>query len=728
MGRNASGPGWLFSITILWSSALLFLVEPMLGRMVLPRYGGTPAVWNTCLVFFQAALLGGYGYAHLGPSWLGARLHAGLHLTLLGIAGLLLPIAFPPMMSSGTEMPIRTLLTALITSAGPVLFVVAASAPLLQKWFSYSGREPYFLYSASNAGSLAALLSYPIIVEPILGLAEQTRLWTGGYLALLVGIAACALCLWRSWPQAPTSSLAATKRESVPPLSQALRWLWIAFVPSSLLISVTTYLTTDIAAIPLLWALPLALYLLSFIMVFSNRATLPHPVVMRWLPLAVLVVILALLSEATDPLALLIGIHLVGLFWISLACHGVLAAERPPASYLTVFYFVMALGGVLGGTFAALLAPLLFSSIVEYPLVLVLACLVPYRGDQRIQVRDWFLPLLLGGLTAGLALAVKGSDLLPGPARMGIVFVLPLILCYLLSTRPLRFALGLTALLLAGTLYEGSYGGAEYRNRSFFGVHRVTVSANQSYRLLVHGTTIHGQQSLDPERRAVPLSYYHRSGPAGSLLRALHDDSRLERVGVVGLGTGALSCYAGPGHHWTFYEIDPVVVHIARDSGLFTYLADCPARVDVVVGDARQTLAEERDLLGLLIIDAFSSDAIPVHLLTREALAMYRTRLRDDGLLLFHITSRYLDLAPILADLVADADPPMECYTWTGMTLPAQRAEGLATSRWALVGRPKDLTPFVEHSSMWTREPPRRQRPWSDDYSNLWGAIRWKDE
>jgi hypothetical protein len=746
----------LFTLTIFVSAGLLFLVQPMLARMVLPLFGGTPAVWNTCMVFFQAVLLAGYAYAHAGPALLGDRPHAVLHLAVLALPLLVLPLAVPGSWQVPyTSYPVLWLLGLLAVTAGLPFFAISCNAPLLQRWFAGTGhpsaRDPYFLYAASNFGSLLALLGYPFVIEPTLRLTDQSRLWSLGY-GLLVALAAvCAVSLLLSGVRHPGQEQVAKGQEKktkndrgnssrtpdsrLPgrapasrPLTpeRKLRWVLLAFVPSSLTLSVTTYLTTDIAAIPLLWVVPLAIYLLTFVLVFARRPPVPHAFLLRWMPLVVLLIAIVLLSEATEPIGVVIGLHLLGLFWVGMVCHGELARDRPPGDRLTEFYLWMAVGGVLGGLFNALLAPLVFQSVVEYPLVLVLACLLrPRQGP--VTGPDLALPLVLGAATAGLALAVQALGVESGPVSVALIFAVPAVLCYTFHSRTAMFGLGLGALLLAGSLYQGVHGSTQYRKRSFFGVHRVTVNPERGFRELVHGNTVHGRQRLAPAQRGVPLTYYHRTGPIGQVFKVFADDPRLDDVGVVGLGAGSLACYGRVGQRWTFYEIDPAVEQIA--GGLFTFYGDCPAEKQIVLGDARLTLACADARHGLLVVDAFSSDAIPAHLLTREALQVYRSRLADDGLLAFNISNRYLELEPVLAALAADAQPPLVCLARQDRSLSQEEeAEGKSPSHWVVLAtRAEDVARLKQAG--WSGSRPRPGvAVWTDDYCNLWGAFRWEDE
>ena len=741
----------VFSLTLFLSAALFFLAQPMCAKMLLPRLGGAPGVWNTCMVFFQAGLLAGYAYAHAGPRLLGKKLHALIHLGLLALALVFLPIALGQEDPPATSYPAFWLMATLVLAAGLPFFLVASTAPLLQSWYAASGRpgsqDPYFLYAASNLGSLLALASYPILLEPNVILPRQSLAWSIGYGLLLILTAVCALDLWRSNQPARATSVPVAR---APNWYSRLRWILLALVPSSLMLSVTTYLTTDIASIPLFWVVPLGLYLLTYILVFSTRYSGLSRYFKSGLPLVALLLVVALLSEANEPLVLVMALHLAGFFCIAMACHGELAGSRPPVQFLTEYYFWLALGGVLGGIFNALVAPLIFNSIAEYPLMLVLACiLVGGRGSSQAPERaatprerpgeplpdgrgsfsywDLVLPALLAVFTLGLVMGGRHYALDPGPISVAVIFAVPIVVAYTFIDRPLRFGLGLGAILLASTFYSGIHGQILLRERTFFGVHRVTEK--DGYRFFVHGTTVHGQQSLDPQRQNEPLTYYHRGSvelkhppsPIGQLFQSLKDDPRLERVGLIGLGTGALACYSEKNQQWTFFEIDPAVIAIARDR--FTYLGHARGEVRIVPGDGRLSLAQSTDSFGLIVVDAFSSDAIPLHLLTREALAIYRSKLRKDGILAFHISNRYVDLEPVLANLAKDA----------GMVCLVQRdgnkdqKAGLWASDWVLLANTAEDLKSITAAGNW--QPARGNDAlavWTDDFSNLFSVFQWQ--
>lgn len=738
----------VYGLTIFVSATLLFLVQPLFARMALPLLGGAPAVWNTAQVFYQAALLLGYGYAHLTTRWLGVRRQAALHLALLSLPLLVLPIGIPAGWTPPRDgNPSLWLLTVLSVAVGLPFFVVSTSSPLLQKWFSGTGHraaaDPYFLYAASNVGSMLALLSYPLLVEPNLGLLDQSWLWALGYGLLLLLMAACAVGLWRA-PRgvtAPDQRPAATVAQPASGLTarRRLRWVLLSFVPSSLMLSVTTYLSTDIAAIPLLWVIPLALYLLTFILVFATRPPLPHWLMVRTLPFALLPLVIVLAARATQPISLLTALHLVTFFVAAMVCHGEIARDRPSTQHLTEFYLWMSVGGMLGGVFNALLAPQLFTGIVEYPLMLVLACLLLPRGAaagpetsaapvvapaRRSQMLDLGLPVGLSALCALLVAVGEAGGLPAGPASTGLMFGLPALLCFSFSRRPVRFGLGIGAILLVSAFTSGVSGQVLYAERSFFGVHRVTLDPGGQYHLLLHGSTLHGKQSLDATRRREPLTYYYPSGPLGQLFNALKSGPARPAVGVVGLGSGALACYSTPGQRWTFYEIDPAVERIARDRRYFHFLSDCTPDAEVVLGDARLSLAEAASQqYDLLVLDAYSSDSIPMHLMTREALQLYVAKLAPRGLLLFHISNRHLDLEPVLGNLAADAG--LVGLTQDDATLTqAEEALGKQASQWVVLARqPEDLA-ALSSDSRW--QPLRRDTGalWTDQFSSIVGVLR----
>ncbi len=733
----------VYAITIFLSATLLFLVQPMFARMVLPLLGGAPAVWNTAMVFYQAALLAGYAYAHATTAWLGSRRQVALHAAVLLVPLLVLPIGVPQGWTPPSQgNPIPWLLGLLVVAVGLPFFVVSTSAPLLQKWFTATGHrtagDPYFLYAASNLGSMLVLLSYPSLFEPYLRLGQQTWLWAAGYALLVVLTLTCAAFVWRSLAPPTVAAVAGASDGptpeadgTAPTAGRRLRWVLLSFVPSSLMLGVTTYLSTDIAAIPLLWVIPLAIYLLTFILVFARRPPIPHGIMVELLPIAMLPLVLVLASHATGPLALVLAVHPLVLFVIAMVCHGELARDRPATRHLTAFYLWMSVGGVLGGVFTALIAPLLFTTVLEYPLTLVLGCLLVRRpaaaaSSSMQRVLDVTLPIALGLLGAGLVAAVQAADPERARAHIGLLFGLLVLVCFAFSRRPIRFGLGIAAILLAASVYRGEEGRPLYAERSFFGISRVTRDDSGGYHYLLHGTTLHGMQSLEPGRRREPLAYFYRTGPLGQVFAAYGGPRLRQSVAVVGLGAGAIGCHAVPGQRWIFYEIDPVVERIARDARYFTFLRDCVPGVRVVLGDARLSLASAPPAAyDLLILDAYSSDSPPLHLITREALRLYLQKLAAGGILVFNISNRHMDFEPVLANLARDA----------GLAALVQDDAVVSDEEYLMGKRPSEWVVMARHAAdlaPLAGEPRWRQARgdpglaiWTDDFAALIQTFKW---
>lgn len=727
-------PRFVFATTIMVGSGLLFVVQPMVAKGLLPVVGGAPAVWSVCLLFFQTALLGGYGLAHLLAARLDARrqtvLYAGLLLAVLAIApptvGRVAGASAPPPRGG----PSGWVLGRLTAAVGlPVLLLAAGTSTLQRGYGSLGGRDPYPLYAASNLGSLGALLAYPALIEPRLGLAGQGRLWTAGYALLAVLDLCCAALVWRAG-RAEDAERPDPAGGATPRLADLATWSALAFIPSSLMLGLTAHLSADVAPVPLLWVVPLSIYLLSFVLTFARRPPVPHGTMLGLLPIAVLMLVPALASGVRW--AVWMPFHLLAFFAASMVCHGELARRRPGPGALTAFYLALAVGGAAGGLFNALIAPAVFDRLVEYPLALVLACLVPALAapgawPSRVRTGDVAVPL---GLFVVLVPLVTDAG---GALARSLELPLSLLACGLGGLvvvmhrrRPLRFALGVGAVLLGCGLWPGHDGRVLYRDRDFFGVLRVTHDDAAGLRRFFHGGTLHGQQSLDPSRRREPLAYFHPSGPAGALFAHLEARTANARVAVVGLGAGTLACYARPGQRWTFHELDPAVVRVARNPKLFTYLSDTRgATLDVVVGDARVRLADAPDHgLDLIVLDAFGSDAVPVHLLTREALALYRRKLDAGGLMLVQLSNRYLDLAPVLGALAREAG--LACRVSFDLDVPAElRRAGKEPSIWGVVGPTDEALGPLATDPRWRR--PHlgpSARPWTDDVSDLVSHFR----
>ena len=732
----------IYGITIFIGAALLFIVQPMVGRMVLPLLGGSPAVWNTAMAFYQAVLLAGYAYAHFTTRWLGVRRQAMLHAVMLLVPFLVMPVVIPHDWTPPTmHNPIPWLLAVLAMTVGIPFFVVSATSPLLQRWFSASGHraaaDPYFLYAASNCGSLLALVIYPAFIEPHLRLSEQSMWWLVGY-DLLAGLTAvCGLWITRklrfSGAKEFAPGAARVEISSEPPTPRR-RWRWVilAFVPCSLMLSVTTYITSEVAPIPLLWVIPLGIYLLAFVLVFARRRLLPRRWIARGLPVAVAAVVATLIARVVHPIGWLIALHLTCLFIVSMACLGELADDRPSTTYLTEFYLWLSAGGVLGGIFNAIVAPMIFSTVVEYPLTLVLACLLMPNWTsapvvRRQRVLDFALPLLIGLVAANLLHLLRGGTSWSVAVMMVVTYGVPTALCLLLVRRSLRFALALAAVLIACAVVPGYADRTLLVERNFFGIHRISLDPRGQYHWLTHGNTIHGIQHIDPRQRDEPLSYFTKGGPFGQAFATL-DDSLKQRVGVIGLGAGSLAAYAQRGEQWTFYEIDPEVKEIAQDPRYFTFLHDSPADLKVVMGDARLSLQRAPDgQYGVLVLDAYTSDTIPLHLITGEAVALYLRKLSPDGVLIFHISNRHLRLERVLGALAQNADLSCLIQNESGGGEDELLTTGRIPSKWMVMARRPETLARLGHDSRWQRPPPHlRARLWTDDYASVFSVFIWR--
>ncbi len=753
----------LFAFTLSLNALLLFLVQPMIAKMLLPYLGGTPAVWNTCMLFFQAMLLAGYGYSHLTTRRLGFRRQMILHLILLALAALVFPIGISEasvQSLSGQTQPVAWLLKSLLLTVGLPFFMLSTAGPLLQQWFSTTGhsaaKDPYFLYSASNLGSLIALLGYPLLLEPNLRLRHQSWFWVAGYMVLVVLILLCAAARLKAGAsqgdareqtqESHVSSVTDTNDSLT--RTRRLRWVLLSFVPSSLMLGVTVYLSTDISPIPLLWVMPLALYLLTFILAFARKPLLPLRLMVKWMPLLALVLILLILAQWPLPAWALVLLHLFFFFVAASVCHGQLAADRPPATHLTEFYLWLAVGGVLGGIFNGLLAPVIFSTVAEYPLAIVLSLLLrprldapvpknpkepkgpkwPKGEDAQARWLDLALPAGVGVLTIALAVIPMRWGFTPVHAFI-FSLGLPSAIGFTFLRRPVRFALGMGAIMLASSFnLQFRYGETLLLERNFFGVLRVSRSAGGDFKQLYHGTTRHGRQYLDPNRRCEPLSYYHRRGPLGQAMETFSSLRATPNVAVVGLGTGATACYALAGENWTFYEIDPAVLAIAQNENYFSYLNCAEAPVRIVLGDARLQLRNAPDgHYGLIVLDAFSSDAIPTHLITREALDLYLSKLAPGGQLLLHISNRFLDLRPVIADLAMNANLVCFAVKFDRQAQLAAGGSGLDPSTWVAVARQmEDLGSLASNPNWQLQEGRPRVKVWTDDYSNVLSVLRWR--
>ncbi|WP_380785968.1 spermidine synthase [Sphingomonas sp. R86521] len=727
-------PKWsrvLFFATILTGSFLLFLVQPMIARMALPRLGGAPAVWNSAMLVYQALLLAGYAYAH----WLGRvrpRAQAAIHVGVLLVAALWLPIGLIAMDLPADAQPAVWVPWLLGLSIGPLFFAVSAQAPLVQRWFSAAsgGGDPYALYAASNLGSFGGLIAYPLIVEPLMATHSQSLLWSGGYVALVLLVLACATRLPRTSAVdhvAATSARATTRR--------VLHWIVLALVPSGLMLATSTYITTDIVAMPLLWVLPLGLYLLSFTVAFAANRDIAD-FLTRVAPVTILLFGGVIMGGYNERPFFSAGIALTLLFMISVALHTALYRLRPAPDRLTGFYLAMSAGGALGGVFAGLIAPVVFDWTYEYPLLILAAgVLVPqtflthhFRAlwTQPGWRRNAVLAAIVVVFAVMLGLRISQPDGVFGDDHQGLAFVVIAAIGFATIGARLPYVAGLAGALIL----FGGYRAIEMsvakgaRTRSYFGVY--TVRDRLGVRELDHGTTVHGVQLRGSvARERTPTTYYARGSGVGlamDVLGPLYGPNA--RVGIVGLGTGTLACYAQPGQQWRFYEIDPAVVRIARDTGQFSYLARCLPDPVIRMGDARIALGHDApNSLDLLALDAFSSDSVPMHLMTREAFATYGRVLAPNGLLLVHISNRFIDLAPVVAAVAHDGGWTAIEMQYRPSTLDANRA---SPSDWIALSRdPGSIAALKANDPGWQPLVGRSGfAAWTDDYSTILPLLK----
>lgn len=717
--RNAAPAA--FAVTMFASAALIFAVQPMFAKMALPLLGGAPAVWNVALVFFQAALLAGYGYAHLLQRLKRIEVQLGVHAVLIGLAALSLPLGVSDALGAPPETaPTGWLLGVLAISVGAPFAVLSATAPLMQAWFARTGREdaadPYYLYAASNAGSMLALLGYPLLIEPVLGAGAQSHAWSFGFGLVAAAILACGLVArTAAHGVADAAHLVASRQIT---WRERITWIALAAIPSSLLVGATSHITTDVAATPFLWAAPLALYLLTFIFAFAKTPVIPRAIAVS-LHIVCILALAVLFKSLRQEWGLALGLNLGALFFAALACHSALSDRRPEPAHLTEFYLWLSFGGVVGGAFNALAAPVLFDGVIEYPLVLALSLLVTVRAQKATPLKRTLIALAAVATPLVLFEVLKAFgkplDFVSGMAVLGFAALVALSL----KGRPIALAAG------AGLIFVASHAAdptrVEFQDRGFFGVVRVTQPEGFPMRLFMHGTTLHGAQSISGPDRLLPATYYAPETPIGQAFRTFAATGRMQHVGVVGLGVGSVACYRTPDQSYKFYEIDPLVVQVAKDPRYFTFLSECAPDAPIRVGDARLTLAQEQTgWFNLILLDAFSSDVVPAHLMTREALRMYMSKLADDGVLVFHITNRHLDLASTLKRVGAAEGLAMRRQAWAPSDQEARRA---ARSEVMLLAKSEAALAAFDADERWARVTAPAGRPWSDDYTNVLGAM-----
>ena len=726
----------LFAPTIFLSAFLLFCSEPMVGKMMLPLLGGAASVWITCLLFFQLMLLAGYGYAHALERYADIRKQMVVHCCLMLAALIFLPMQFSTRPdAAASNHPIFWLLGQLIRTVGVPFGVVSTTAPLLQNWLSKtratSGKDPYFLYAISNAGSLLALLAYPVLIEPRLGVRVQSETWLAAYGLLVLMVVVGSSIVWKHLgsDSAVQQQKEASKTASITWKSR-LYWLAAAFVPSALMLAVTNHMLLNLASVPFLWVVPLAAYLITFMIAFARRFHVSPIVLSRLVPVVLLVLfplVAASRSVSANLIWYVLGAHVFVLFAGALLCHTALASRRPETQYLTEFYFWVALGGALGGIFTAVVAPFMFKTVVEYPLLVAIVAFFRQTADpdQKINLMDWIYPAFLGVLIAAAWYSLRWAkiDDLLDTWKIPLSIDAPLVLiAFLFRKRQLRFALAMAVLIFGYYLALPTFleSQALYIGRDFFGIKKVVYEPDTNMRKLLHGDTLHGLESQDPALNGKPISYYHPTGPVGDVMKMISDKPD-QHVGVVGLGTGSMAGWFQPNRHITFFDIDPQIYDIA--SHFFTFLRRCGTSCDVVMGDGRLSIEKVPDgTFDVLMLDAFDSDSIPAHLVSREAVQLYLRKLKPNGLILFHVSNRYMNVEGLVAALIVDA-------SLEGLVRYDDDEEptGKVSSDYVVAARrPEDLG-SLEHDTNWSHvEKPAGIQPWTDDYSNMLKIVRWK--
>ena len=722
----------LFAGTLFISASLMFVLQPLFGKLLLPLLGGSPAVWNTCMVFYQSLLFLGYLYAHFLSTRANQRRQIMIHAAIIMISLLALPVALPENITPPTDSnPTFWLCWTLFLAIGLPYFVISTTSPLVQKWFAnighHTSHDPYYLYAASNAGSLLALLSYPFLLEPAIGLSLQKTSWSLGYLILCALIMTCAIVLWKS-QQTKTNIEDYAPETSTLSLRQKSHWMALAFVPSSLLLGLTNFISTDIASVPLLWIIPLTLYLLSFVIVFSKWNHVIHPWMVKGQPVVLIPFIAyAFINPADLPYWTYLILHLLAFFFAVMVCHGELAKNRPSTQHLTSFYLIMSFAGMLGGMFNTFVAPFIFNGIYEYPLMIVAALLLrpgvvfSFSKSMLLQI---ILPLFL--IIAGIIIYANCTDLLQYFDIIVISLIALTLLSFLLRTKPVAFAFLTGAIIFLALGLHGLSSHTLYQERTFFGVLAVRESVltneqqqAETYHELFHGTTKHGAERLTDDAATIPYTYYSRPGPMGQLFKTFDTTNQHWNIGVVGLGAGALTCYAKEQQNWTLYEIDPLVVDIASNPDYFHYLQRCSQDSTLRIGDARLSLEKESNQhFDLLIMDAFSSDSVPTHLLTEEALKLYFDKLKPDGILAFHITNRHLLLKKVLS-IHAEH---LHLAALIQEFKPQQASELIVATDWVVIAKkPETLAPLtISRLGTWQKMPLYfDMKPWTDDYTNI---------
>jgi hypothetical protein len=746
----------IFGLSLLISAFLLFSVQFMVAKMLLPVLGGSAGVWQICQFFFQSVLLWGYGYSNWTAKFSQVYRQKFLHLGLICVGLAFLPINL--MNKNPDNQPILWLISVLFMYVFMPIFIISASAPLLQNWFAQTdhphSKNPYFLYAVSNLGSMLAVIGYPLVIEPYFSLSQQANLWAGGYGLLLILILVSALISQKRLIEDNSPIVLIHKPEK----KQVLQWIFLAFIPSSLMLGVTNYITTDLASFPLLWSLPLALYLVSFILTFSLPNLRIYEQTKNILPLFLAPVIVISLLKLLEPIWLLLPLHLLCFFLTSVVIHGELVKIKPEVNYITNFYLWVAVGGVLGGLFNAIAAPFLFPNMLEYPLILTVTLLsltpsivkVGKSKAELLQValdsknleqideiiksknpeteKESYLKfisfisigILIGCLLVGLNLQLIFTHIIEISTGLIIIFALK----YVFNLTKIRLITGIILVMLLSLFYIPSMGKVLYTERSFDGVNKVLYSPKQNYHILLHGTTIHGQQSLDINRKNQPLAYFYPTGPIGELFTELHQNKPPKNIAVMGLGVGSLAGYSQAIENWTFYELDPTVEKIAKNPEYFTFLQSSKGHISVILGDGRLKINQVRDHhYDLIVMDAFSSDAIPVHLVTKEAIQLYLSKLTNTGIIAINISNKHLNLEPVLSSLTNHLGLAGLNKLDSNITL-EEKALGKTSSHWILLANKYADFGQLVNNSTWQKLTKNNSNIWTDNYSNIISTLK----
>lgn len=708
-------------------------------------------MWNSSMLFFQTMLLGGYAYAHGTSKLLSFKAQSILHIFLLIVCCIFLPLGLAEFWSEPdtTKNLIGWQLGLMLVSIGAPFFVLSGCAPMFQRWFSFSDHKdadnPYFLYGASNLGSMSALLCYPFIVEPLFTLGKQSFIWSSGYVGLIVmAIISAAIVFMsksRKDKEAAQKNTKATKKDSAPPITNKQRaaWLFLAFIPSSLMLGVTTYITTDIASVPLLWIIPLAIYVGTFIIAFARNPLISNKNLMFLHLLAPAALIISKQAPQGNQLLINITAHLYIFAVTAQLCHSKLSSIKPHVSHLTEFYLLLSVGGVLGGIFNALIAPLIFVLPYEYHLILVVSLFARFIGETEpqtkgviksiIQQRFVLISTILGlgaiAILTTLFYSPLDSTLQPLTIAIQTICVLTLISA-IFFTGHVRNALVLIFscyLIFTNVTRLSAYGDIKYMERNYFGTNIVTFKEKENLTLYFHGTTLHGVQINDPKYKLTPVSYYYRSG--NDVFKALQlQGPKPKRIAVTGLGAGVLACHSQPNWHFDFYEIDPIVKKIAENEELFTFLSDCTDSYDVILGDARLTMQKaEDDSYDMIFLDAFSSDSIPIHLVTQEAFDIYTKKLKENGLIVANISNRYLNLEPVLNTYAKNNDMHIRFLAHYSGNVEDSEFKYLASFFAVMARKNSTLDYFDKEELGWRGSERTLKRVWSDDFANIIDVV-----